>query len=146
MYDALKLDINSQHRLAICRPVGALDENFAGQLLRFLLALEELTSDPFDRVLDLTDVTDVSLNNAAVRAYADARRKTTARLAPFRSAIIAGGPRAEAVAKLYAELMKDSQIRVEIFRDAPSAAAWLAAPVEVFQPQDAHQAPRPARQ
>ena len=130
MYDALRFDLVSQHRLAVCRPAGALDEDFTGQLLRFLLALEELTSDPFDRVLDLSQVTEVSLNSAAIRAYADARREATSHLSPFRTAIIAGGPGTESAAILYSVLVQDSRIRVEIFPDAPSAAAWLAVPVE----------------
>jgi len=133
MYDALKFDLDSQHRLAICRPAGALDENFTGQLLRFLLALEELTSDPFDRVLDLSRVTEVSLNSAAVHAYAEARRQATVHLAPFRTAIIADGSGLESAAKLYAVLVEGSKISVEIFRDASSAAEWLAVPVENVQ-------------
>ena len=133
MYDALKFDLDSQHRLAICRPAGALDENFTGQLLRFLLALEELTSDPFDRVLDLSRVTEVSLNSAAVHAYAEARRQATVHLAPFRTAIIADCSGLESAAKLYAVLVEGSKISVEIFRDASSAAEWLAVPVENVQ-------------
>jgi len=108
--------------------------------------LEELTSDPFDRVLDLSRVTDISLNSASVRAYADARREATAHLAAFRTAIIAHGPGTESAAKLYAVLCKDSQIRVEVFRDASSAAAWLAVPVESIHRQAAgaasHKLPR----
>ena len=132
MYDALKLHIISQHGLAICRPTGALDENFSAQLLRFLLALEEFSTEPFDRLLDLTHVTQVSLNSAAVRSYAAARLEATAQLAPFRTAIIALDGPAKSTADLYSALVKDSNIQVVVFRDVPSAAQWLDVPMEII--------------
>jgi len=132
MYEPLKIDFNSVHRLAICRPRGPIDHEFAKQLLNFLLALEEASSEPFNRLLDMTLVTDVQLNSAAIYAYADARRKATAHLPPFRSAIIAPGPDAESAALLYASLMEGSKIKVGVFRAAESAAHWLDVPCQVI--------------
>ena len=140
MYDALKVDVNSKHRMAICRPAGALDEDFTVQLLRFLFAFEEICSDPFDRLLDLTQVTAVTLNSAAIRNYADARRVAAADLTPFRTAIVAPDGLARSAADLYASLMKGSKISVGVFGDLATAAEWLDAPVEIFRPQRAPRA------
>jgi hypothetical protein len=127
MYDALNIDFNCEHRLGISRPQGPLNEYFCRQLLNFLLALEEV-AEPFDRVLDLTLVTGVPLDNAAIREYANARRHATANLPRFRTAIIAPSPEAEALARLYATLMHDSRIEVVLFPNAISAARWLGVP------------------
>jgi hypothetical protein len=124
MYEALNVDFNYKHRLAICRPRTIIDEYFIFQVLNFLLALEEV-SKPFNRLLDLTLVTDIPLTTREIQQYAEARRRATAHLPNLRTAIIAPGPEAEALARLYAMLMKDSTIEVGIFADASSAAKWL---------------------
>src|SRR5262245_17530971 len=123
----LKVAFNEEYRLAICRPVGIVRAEYVGQLLNFLLAFEDSNPHPFNRLLDLTGVTEIQLKSVAIYDYARARRKATAHLPPFRTAIIAP-ELAETVAVIYATLMKGSKIEVEIFRDASSAAHWLAVP------------------
>jgi len=139
MYEALKIDFNSMHRLAICRPRGPIDHEFAKQLLNFLLALEEASSEPFDRLLDMTLVTEVSLNSAAIYAYADARRKATAHLSQFCTAIIAADPDAESAALLYASLMEGSKIKVGVFHATEPAAHWLDVPLEIVDSHTVHE-------
>jgi hypothetical protein len=137
MHDTLNIDFDYKHRLAICRPRGTLDEYFTIQLLTFLFALEEV-SKPFNRLLDLTLVTDIPLTTAAIQEYADARRHATAQLPQFRTVIIAPGPEAEATARLFSMLMKDSTIEVGIFPNATPAAQWLGVPEDAVRPQSAH--------
>jgi hypothetical protein len=132
MNDMLKIHFNAEHRLAICRPAGSLGAEHVGQLLNFLLSLEDSNST-FNRLLDLTQVTDIRISAAVIYEYAWARRDTTARLPPFRTAIIAPDPAAEDVAVIYATLMKGSQIRVGVFPDAKSVPEWLGVPEEVLQ-------------
>jgi len=141
MYDALNIDFNSKHRLGICRPCGIIDEYFIFQLLNFLFALEEV-AEPFNRVLDLTLATDIPLTTPELHQYADARRQATAHLLQFRTAIIAPGPHAEAFARLYAMLMKDSKIEIGIFANASSAAEWLRVPEDVVRSQSSTTEPR----
>jgi hypothetical protein len=136
MYDALNIDFNYTHRLGICRPRGIIDEYFTFQLLNFLFALEEV-SKPFNRLLDLNLVTDILLTTSEIQQYADARRQATAHLPPFRTAIIAPGPEAAALAHLYAVLIKDSTIDVGIFPNASLAAQWLHVPEEVLHSRPA---------
>jgi hypothetical protein len=132
MYDALKVHFNSEHRLVICRPRAVIDDYFAVQVLNFLLALEEV-SEPFNRLLDLTFVTGVSLSSRKIFEYAEARRQATEHLAPFRTAIIAPGPETEAAARLYATLVTGSKIEAEVFSNPSSAAQWLNLPEGVFR-------------
>jgi len=135
MYDSLNIDFNSKHRLAICRPHGIIDEYFTIQLLNFLLAVEEVC-DPLNRVLDLTLAADIPLSNISIQEYADARRQATAHLRQFRTAIIAPGADAAAAARIFAMLMRDSKIEVDIFRNTSSAAEWLRVPEEVVRSRD----------
>jgi hypothetical protein len=127
MYEALEVDFISEHRLAVCRPRGIVDEYFAVQLLNFLFALEEV-ADPFNRLLDLTFAAGITLSSKKIQEFAEARCQATAHRPPFRTAIIAGCPETEAVARLYATLVKGSKIEVGIFEDASSAANWLNVP------------------
>src|SRR5262245_24729421 len=131
VYDALKVEFKPEHRLVICRPEGIVDEFFTIQLLNFLLALEEV-AEPFNRVLDLTQATDIPLTNKMIQEYAEARRKHTDHLAPFRTAIIGPRPEVEAVARLYASTVAGSKIGVGVFPDVDSAAQWLNLPDEVL--------------
>jgi hypothetical protein len=131
MYDALKVDFKSEHRLVVCRPHGLIDDYFTIQLLNFLFALEEV-AEPFNRLLDLTLATDIPLTSKSVQEYANARRKGTAHLPPFRTAIVAPRPESEAVAHLYANLVKDSKIEVGIFPNVSAAAQWLNLPEEIL--------------
>jgi len=141
MYDSLNINFNSKHRLAICRPRGIIDGYFTTQLLNFLLAVEEVC-DPFNRVLDLTLAAEIPLTTSEIQDYADARRQATAHLPQFSTAIIAPRPDAEATARIFAALMKDSKIEVDIFPNATSAAEWLHVPEELIRSQSSPPEPR----
>jgi hypothetical protein len=138
MYDALKIDFNAEHRLAVCRPVGILRVDHASQLLNFLLAFEDSNPEPFNRLLDLSLVSEVRLKSWMIYEYAWARREATAHLPTFRTAIIAPDPSAEEVALIYATLMESSKIQVGVFRGATSVAKWLGVPETVVQSERVH--------
>lgn len=132
MDNPLKIEFERTYRLAICRPVGFFGPEHAGQLLNFLFAFESSEPEKFNRLLDLSQVTELRLSDSIIYEYATARREATANLPPFRTAIIAADPSAEVMALAYAQLMEDSKIQVGIFRDASSAADWLCVPEWVF--------------
>ena len=139
MYNPLKIDVDPAHRLAICRPVEVFGAEHTGQLLKFLIAFEDSNPKPFDRLLDLSRVTDLQISGPVIYEYARNRRQTTAHLPPFRTAIIAPDPSAEEVALIYATLMEGSKIQVGIFQDAIAAAEWLHVPEAVTQLEVAKQ-------
>jgi hypothetical protein len=82
MSDPLTIRFNAQHRLASCRPVGALSLKHTKQLLDFLLGFEQTHREAFNRLLDLTHVTDVLLRSADIRNYARARLEATGTFRP----------------------------------------------------------------
>ena len=127
----VKIDFNPTYRLAICRPVGVFGRQHVGQLLNFLLGLEDSDSEPFNRLLDLTLVTKIRISGPAIYEYARARCEATANLRPFRTAIIARDSSAVELALVYGTLMEGSKIQVGIFRDISSAADWLCVPEAV---------------
>jgi len=124
----LKIDFDPTYRLAICRPVGLFGDDHVEQLLSYLLALEDSNPSPFNRLLDLTRVTEIRLSSPTISGYAKARQQATTNLPPFRTAIIAPDPGAEELALTYAKMMDGSKIQVGIFPDTNSAADWLCVP------------------
>lgn len=139
MSDHFAIEFNAEHRLAICRPDGALSSKHTADLLNFLIPLERFESEPFNRLLDLMQVTEVNLSSTLIRAYATARQESVRHLAPFRTAIIVPvGHSAESAAILYAILMKGSKIEVCVLSDPSSAAAWLGVPEKALHSDFAH--------
>ncbi len=139
MYDALKVTVEPTHRLVICRPSGIVDELFALQLLNFLHALEEV-AEPFNRLLDLTGIISVPLENSEIYEYAEARREAPAQVPKLRTAIITSELDTEPAALLYSMLIKDSQVEVGVFPAASEAAQWLGIPEEIAR-SDAYAGP-----
>jgi hypothetical protein len=132
MYDRLNIGYNPEHQLATCRPKGLIDGKFTGLLLDFLLAVEEDPSQhPFNRLLDLSAIDGVFLTEREVADYSTARRGATAQLPPFRTAIVAPGPLANAMGRIYEIFMQGSKIEVSVFWEPRPAADWLGVPIDV---------------
>jgi hypothetical protein len=106
-------------------------------LLDFLLPFEQTHLEPFNRLLDLTGVTQIYLTGADIHTYANARREATARLPASRTAIIAHDS-TETVGQLYGILMKGSKIQVRTFENASSAADWLGVPETIVRSEPVH--------
>jgi len=138
MNDTLNVHLNREHRLVICRPTGVVSEQHANELLKFLIPFEQSNSAPFNRLLDLSEVTEIQLTSPVIFAFTRARREETKRLPPFRTAIIAPDHTTEAFALIYAALMKGSQIQVAIFADARIVPNWLGVPESALQLELAH--------
>src|SRR5262245_23770158 len=101
MSDRLEININAKHRLVICRRSGLLVPEHAGQLLNFLLAREDSFPILFNRLLDLSLVTEIRLSSAVIYAYASVRPAATTNPPTFRAAIIARDLPVEAAALIY---------------------------------------------
>jgi hypothetical protein len=137
MNDGLEININAEHRLIICRRAGLLGAEHAGQLMNFLFVLEDSNPNPFNRLLDLSLVTEIRLSSAVVYAYAMVRPAATANPSTLRTAIVAPNPSVEAAALIFATLMEDSRILANIFRDLASAAHWLGVPEKIIRREPA---------
>ena len=146
VFDRLNIEYNSEHRLAICRADGLVDGEFTGQLLRFLLTVEEDPAQhPFNRLLDLSAVNEVHLTCDELSEYATARRAATDRLPQFRTAIVAPGALANGIARIYEMLMQGSKIQVSVFWEPHAAAVWLGVPDMSLQPARGQNPPKLAR-
>ena len=127
------IDYVPEHSLSVYRPIGALTGEHSTELFYFLLGAEAVAPAPFNRLVDLSGVTEFPLESSLIHAFASVRAKAVAHLPRVRTAILAPSFDGEIVARLYASLMYKSQISVEVFRDASSAAAWLGVPDSVVQ-------------
>jgi hypothetical protein len=78
MNDGLEIITNAEHRLVIYRRAGLLGPEHAGQLLNFLLAREDSFPILFNRLLDLSPVTEIRPSSAVIYAYATVRPAATA--------------------------------------------------------------------
>src|SRR5262245_51384320 len=105
MNDSFRIELSPEHRLAICRPVGTLDAEVARQLLIFVLALEDVHPEPFDRLLDVTGIEEIRLSAQDIYEYSKARLLAAAGRPPFRMAIVAPDPLANGTARIYETLM-----------------------------------------
>lgn len=133
MNERLKVYFDREHQLVICRPVGTLSAQDTGELLYFLRGVEGSEPGPFNRLLDLSLVTEIELRSAAIYEYARARREDTHHFQRFRSAVIAPTPETEVAAEIYATLMESSTIEVRIFGDTEAAANWLGVSEEAVR-------------
>src|SRR3954470_8221201 len=97
---ATQIAFDAVHRLAVTRPAGQLDAPLAARLLDFVLALEEVEVEPFDRLLDLTAITEIRLSGPELYRIARIRRAACEGGRPFRTAVLAPGPLAYATGKL----------------------------------------------
>jgi hypothetical protein len=131
-----EIAFSAAHRLAVCRPAGQLDADLAARLLDFILAMEEVEPEPFDRLLDLTAITEIRLSGPALYRIAQVRRAACAGRHPFRTAFLAPGPLAYATGKLYEELVAGCAVIVSVHRDANGVAAWLGVPRSVILSDD----------
>jgi hypothetical protein len=127
------IDLLADPQLAVCRPIGPLTGDRISQLFYFLLGAEKASKGPFDRLLDLTGVTEFPFGAAVVHGYASLRKEVLVESVPARTAIIAPQSDAEIVAGLYAALMEESKIAVKVFRDAAGATTWLGVPENILE-------------
>ena len=134
MHGAPNADFLGEYRLAVCRPEGRLDADLAAWLLGFVLGLEDADPEPFDRLLDLTAVSEIRLSGGDLYRIAQARHTATEGRPAFRTAILAATPLAYGTGRIYEALLAGSAIRVGVFRDADGAAEWLGVPRSVVEP------------
>ena len=130
-----RIVFDEEYLLAIYRPTGRFDAKMADRLLRFLFLVESAETRPFNRLLDLSRVREIQLNEAEVSRIAEWRRSAVEKREPFRTAILAPTPLGFGVGHMYERLMKGSNIKVRVVQTAVMAARWLAVPLAVIDTQ-----------
>jgi hypothetical protein len=124
------------YRLAAWQPHGVLSDLVLDEIASWVLGTEKLATAPFNRFIDLTQLTRIKLTINHVFTVARERRTKYAGGAPVKSAFFCDKVVGFGVARMYEALMAGSPIRARAFRKRAAAAAWLGVPVEVLELKD----------
>jgi hypothetical protein len=119
------------YRLIAWQPQGVLDDNLLDEMLNWLLATEKV-SLPFKRYVDLTRLTQISLQIGHVFTIARARIESRLGLTPVRCALFCDKTVGFGIAHLYESLVEGTPIEARAFHDRAAAAQWLEVPVDVL--------------
>jgi hypothetical protein len=119
-------------RLITWFPDGVLDDERADAIVEFLETEERAGGLPFHRFTDMSGYERIQLSIDHVFTIAK-RRKHAYRGGSVRSAFYAVRLISLSIARIYQELMVDTPIEVQIFRERKAAAAWLEVPLAVIE-------------
>ena len=108
------------------------DDALADEVIDVISSEEFFEEEPYKAYTDFSGVTEIHLKIGHVFQIAQHRREASG---PAKSAFFADTFVGFGIARLYEELMKDSMIQVQAFRERATAAAWLEAPVEILLPK-----------
>lgn len=117
-------------RLMIWGPRGVIDAEVAFAALHWLEAMEPAFG-AFNRLVDLSHVTEVHLRRDDIAAVAERRREQYAG-EPVTTVFLAGEALGYGIARMYERLMSGSSIRVEVVALLTSAARILDVPADVL--------------
>ena len=119
--------------LVTWHPRGTLDDELADQIVEFVESEEEIIGKGFHRFTDLSGLDRMNLSLDHVFDIAR-RRKQGYQGGPVKSAFFAVRLISVTIARMYRELMAETNIAVEVFRDRAEAAAWLGVPPDHLNP------------
>jgi hypothetical protein len=123
------------HRLVAWQPLDVLDDRLLDDIVAWILIIEK-TSTPFNRFIDFSRLTKISVHIDHVFEVAQERAETFAGATPVRTAIYCNALVGFGIARLYESLMEGTPIKVSAFRDLPSAAEWLSVPAAILTLSD----------
>jgi hypothetical protein len=127
------------HNLVAWQPQGILNDRLLDEIGEWVCHIERVLL-PFNRFVDLSRLTEVSVRTKHVFAFARKRAEQYAGVSPVKSALFGENWVAFGVAQLYESLMKETPIDARAFHDRAKAAAWLGVPAEILKLEDK---PRP---
>jgi hypothetical protein len=120
---------HSNHGLETWYPVGVLDGTMATCMANYISFEERIVDAPFNRYVDLTQLSAIHLDFIELAVLAAERRASYDGGPSVKSAILAINKPAYGVAHMFAALMEPSPIAVQVFRSVEDAARWLDVPV-----------------
>jgi len=119
-----------EHRLVCWRGGGTFDAQVARRLLVRIVELEAVLP-PFDRLLDLREVTDIRLGFTDLEAIVARRRGYRGR--PVTAALVVHGPLGFGMARMYQSLMAGGAIDVRVHEELLPALARLGVPLAALE-------------
>jgi hypothetical protein len=111
--------------LLVAKPRGVLNPERIQSDIAFVTAAESRTLVPFNRFVDLSAITQIRVDVARVSKVASLRRMDYVDRPAVKSAYFVTTKRAAQLARLCADLTKNSALQIEVFEDIGDAANWL---------------------
>ena len=120
-------------------PRGVFDDTLADHIADFVETEERIQEAPFNRYIDLSEVTHIDLRAGHVFQIAKRRHKASEAV---KSAIWTDKVLTLSLAYVYETLMARAVIKVRVFDNRDAAAKWLGVPVEILRkPTESGQIP-----
>jgi hypothetical protein len=91
---------------------------------------------PFNRFVDFSRLTSVAVRTNHVFEFARKRVEQFAGVTPVKSALFSENWVGFGIALLYENLMEETPIDAQAFRDRAKAAVWLGVPAEILKLED----------
>jgi hypothetical protein len=126
-------------RLLTWHPRGVFDDILTDQIVEFIETEELIQQAPFNRYVDLSEVTNIDLAAGHVFHIAKRRHRATQSV---KAAFWTDKLVILSVAYVYETLMAAAAIKVRVFDNRDAAAKWLGVPVEILRkPTESGQIP-----
>jgi hypothetical protein len=106
---------------------GRVTGEDCARLIGEIVALEERLPVSPDRLTDFSATTELAIDFTVIERVAQARISRPPRN-PIRNAIVAPRPAHFGIARMFQTLNTCPEVEMRIFRDRPSAEAWLRTP------------------
>ena len=123
------------HGLVAWQPKGVLDDQLLDQIAEWIVAIER-ASNPFNRFVDFSRLTSISIRTRHVFEFARKRAEQFSGLTPVRTALFSEDWVGFGIARLYESLMADTPVHARAFRERKRAAEWVDVPVEILNLDD----------
>jgi len=123
------------HNLVVWQPQGVLDDQMLDEIAHWL-GVAEKESSPFERFIDLSQLTEVAVRTRHVFDFALKRVEQRAGSAPVKSALFSQDWVGFGIARMYESLMQGTPIDARAFRDHAAAAEWLEVPAHILKLED----------
>ena len=112
-------------QLIVVRPRGVLTAKRIQKDIALVTAAENRSERPFNRFVDLSEVTDIRLDVDQVRRIAVRRADDYRDVLPVKSAYYVTTEKAAQIAEMCAMLTHSSALQIEVFEEIAAAARWL---------------------
>jgi hypothetical protein len=122
--------------LLVYRPRGVIDQATINNIIKVVEQLEIETRDPFNRLYDMSEATEVNLNLQYVTQASIYRRLSHRGRKSVKSAILAKDSDLVHYGQLLELLTRASSIKVRVFDTREEAARWLGVPMERLTAKD----------
>jgi hypothetical protein len=119
-------------QLMTWRPSGTFDDDLLDRVIDFVELEERSLEVSFNRLADLSALTEIRLKIGHVFKIAEHRSEALAGRGPVKTAIYAPSVVGFGMARMYEHLLEGSPITVRPFRELAAAAEWLEVPEAIL--------------